>query len=143
MIIAEYLLGATKKEADFQSRNVKDSNEYKLNPVVFQRTFHQCETPDLDLFASLVSRQVPVYTSWKLNLYSKNRNAFQISWTHIQSYAFPPLSLSLSLSSLLTGCFHEGFEYNKTRGFRSAISAYHDPVEEVSVGQNDRVSALL
>ena len=124
MIIAEYLLGATNKEADFQSRNVKDSNEYKLNPEVFQKTFHQCGTPDLDLFASLVSRQVPLYMSWKLNPYSKNRNAFQISWTHVQSYAFPPLSLSLflslslSLSSLLTGCFHEGFEYNKTRGFR-------------------------
>ena len=35
-IIAEYLPGALSKEADMQSRTVKDSSEWKLNLVVFQ-----------------------------------------------------------------------------------------------------------
>ena len=35
-ITAEYLPGALNREADMQSRTVKDSSEWKLNPVVFQ-----------------------------------------------------------------------------------------------------------
>ena len=37
MIIAEYLLGALNKESNFQSQNIKHSNESKLNPQVFQK----------------------------------------------------------------------------------------------------------
>ena len=37
----EYLLAAGNKEADFQSRNVKDSSEWKLNLVVFQKIYHR------------------------------------------------------------------------------------------------------
>lgn len=50
MIIAKYLPWAMSKKADFQLRNVKNSNDYKLNLVVFQKTFHQCRTADLDHF---------------------------------------------------------------------------------------------
>lgn len=37
MITVEYLPGAMNQGADFQSRNVKDSREWKLKPVVFQK----------------------------------------------------------------------------------------------------------
>ena len=93
MISAEYHPGAINKEANFQPRNVKDSSEWKLNPVVFSKTFHWRGIPDLDLFVSRVSHQVSAYMSWKLDPQRKFRNAFQISWTHIQSYAFPSFSL--------------------------------------------------
>ena len=43
----------------------------------------------------------------------------------------------------LTDCFHEDYEYNTIAGFISAFSAYHNPIQGVSVRQNDRVSALL
>ena len=43
----------------------------------------------------------------------------------------------------LTECFHEGFQYNAIAGFRSAVSAYHDPIEGITIGLNPRVSALL
>ena len=39
--------------------------------------------------------------------------------------------------------FHDGYEHKANIGFRSAISAYHDPIQGVLVGQNGRVSALL
>ena len=43
----------------------------------------------------------------------------------------------------LTECFHEDFQFNTIAGFRSAISAYHDPIGRITVGSNSRVSALL
>ena len=92
-ITAEYLPGALNREADMQSRTVKDSSEWKLNPVVFQNLCKSWWTPDIDLFASRVSHQVPAYVSWKLDPYSKGRDAFQMRWTHTKGYAFPPFSL--------------------------------------------------
>ena len=50
-ITAKYPPGSVSKEADFQSRSVKDSIEWKLNPEVFQMICKQWETPNLDLFA--------------------------------------------------------------------------------------------
>ena len=43
----------------------------------------------------------------------------------------------------LTECFQEGFKYNIIAGFRSAISAYHDPIQGILVGKHPRVSHLL
>ena len=42
-----------------------------------------------DLFASCISCQLPTYISWKLDPYSQGRDAFQISWTNENVYAFP------------------------------------------------------
>ena len=43
----------------------------------------------------------------------------------------------------LTECFQESFKYNTIAGFRSAISAYHDSIQSISVGKHPRVSDLL
>ena len=43
----------------------------------------------------------------------------------------------------LTDCFHGGCQYNTIAGLRSAISAHHDPTEDITTGSNPRVSALL
>ena len=43
----------------------------------------------------------------------------------------------------LTECFQEGFKYITIAGFRSAISAYHDPIQGIPVGKQPRVSDLL
>ena len=43
----------------------------------------------------------------------------------------------------LTDCFHGGCQYNTIAGLRSAISAHHDPIEDITTGSNPRVSALL
>ena len=58
-ITAEYLPGAFNKEAYMQSRTVKDSSKWKLNLVVFQNFCKFWWTPDIDLFASRVSHEVP------------------------------------------------------------------------------------
>ena len=92
-ITAEYLPGILNQEADSESRSVKDSSEWKLKTAVFQKVCQARGTPSIDLFASRLSHQVPEYMSWKLDPYSKGRDAFQFSWSHLQAYAFPPFSL--------------------------------------------------
>ena len=43
----------------------------------------------------------------------------------------------------LTECIQEGFKYNIIAGFRSAISAYYDPIQGIPLGKHPRVSDLL
>ena len=45
--------------------------------------------PDIDLFASTISRQVPTCISWKLNPFSKGRDVLKITWTHLKIHGFP------------------------------------------------------
>ena len=43
----------------------------------------------------------------------------------------------------LTECFQEGFKCNTIAGFRSAISAYHNPIQVILVGKHPKVFDLL
>ena len=43
----------------------------------------------------------------------------------------------------ITECFHIGYEHCTIAGFRSTISAYHDPINGVAVAKKSRVTALL
>jgi len=63
------------------------------NPKIFQKICQARWTPSIDLFASRVSHQLPAYMSWKLDPFSKGRDAFQVQWTEMEGYAFPPFSL--------------------------------------------------
>ena len=51
-----------------------------------------------------------------------------------------PLNLVLEF---LSDSFDEGLEYNTIAGYRSAISAYHDPIDGNAVGKHPLVSSLL
>ena len=67
MITAEYLPVCLNHQADWKSRNQKDSTEWKLCPQVFQKICMKVGQPEIDLFASWMSNQLPAYCSWKLN----------------------------------------------------------------------------
>ena len=41
----------------------------------------------------MIPHQVPTYISWRLDPFSKGRDAFQITWTNLKGYAFSPFSL--------------------------------------------------
>lgn len=43
----------------------------------------------------------------------------------------------------LSDSFHEGLEHSTIAGYRSAISAYHEPIDGVAVGKHPLVSSLL
>jgi len=50
-------------------------------------------TPDINLFASRVSNQVPGYFSYREDLFSRGQDAFQQSWKYLCNYAFPPFAV--------------------------------------------------
>ena len=50
MISAEYLPTAMNEEPNFQSRTVKDSRKWRLNPVVFLKLCHRWGTPKFGSF---------------------------------------------------------------------------------------------
>ena len=77
-------------EADRENR---DSSEWKLNPTIFMKLCQMRGTPEINLFVSRVSHQLPQYISWKIYPFSQDRDAFQISWIHKFVYAFPPFEL--------------------------------------------------
>ena len=45
--------------------------------------------------------------------------------------------------NFLTYCFHESYNYNTIAGYRSAISAYHEPIDSFTVGEHPGLSTLL
>ena len=57
-LTAEYIPSELNKTPDWWSRNWKDSSEWKLNPIQFQRICDIFGIPDIDLFASRISHQV-------------------------------------------------------------------------------------
>ena len=68
----------------------KGVKRVETKPNSFSKNLSSVGTPDLDLFGSQVSHQVPAYVSWKLNPYNKSMDAFQTLWSHLRSYTFPP-----------------------------------------------------
>ena len=80
-------------EADRESRQTRDSSEWKLHPTIFMKLCQIRGTQEVDLFTSRVSHQLPLYISWRIDSFSQDRDAFQISWIHKFVYAFPPFEL--------------------------------------------------
>ena len=64
-ITAEWIPSHLNTIADWESRNVKDTAEWKLCPKVFRAICQTMEQPTVDLFASRISHQLKTYFSWK------------------------------------------------------------------------------
>ena len=88
-ITAKYLPGSMNEEADKESRQIRDSSEWKLNSNIFMKLCQVRRTLEMDLFASRVSHQLLQYISWKIYPFRQDRDAFQISWAHKFVYTFP------------------------------------------------------
>ena len=88
--IAQHLPEVLNVEAnDRESRDLRDSSKWKLDPQVFKKTCVALGTPDIDLFTWRVSHQTLQFMSWKLDPLSSGQDGFQISWNQIYTYAFP------------------------------------------------------
>ena len=90
---AKYLPSPLNVQADWQSRNVGDSSDWKLNPTVFRNICKILGQPDMNLFASRLCHQLQNYISWKPDPFSQGTDALQMSWSHQFPYAFPPFCL--------------------------------------------------
>lgn len=90
-ITAEYLPGMMNLETNRESRNLKDTGEWKMCTEAFKSICQARGTPDIDLFVSRISHQFLQYLSWKLNPFSRGQDAVQINWS--QTSSFPLIAL--------------------------------------------------
>ena len=75
---------------------IMKSEGYKRMEIVHRGIQMICQprgTPNIDLFASRISRQLLQYMFWKLDPFSRGQDAFQINWSRTFTYAFPPFAL--------------------------------------------------
>ena len=82
--------------ADSASRN-KNIADWQLHPTLVRRVFQKFGVPDIDLFATAMSAQVPAYFTWNLgDEYARGVDALalDLDWSiYNLPYAFPPFSL--------------------------------------------------
>ena len=90
---AEYLPGTENTRADWESRHHHDSSNWKLCPSVFEALNYLMGPLSIDLFASRINYQLPVYCSWKPDPGARTVDAFSISWARETPYLFPPFCL--------------------------------------------------
>jgi len=92
-LTAAHLPGSKNVEADFESRNQNEDTEWSLDKKIFQRVTNCFGQPDIDLFASRLNHQLPVYSSYKPDPNAKLVDAFSEHWGTNFSYVFPPFSI--------------------------------------------------
>ena len=61
---ASHLPGCENTEADRESWHFNDRTEWKLEPDIYHSITKQFGKPSIDLFASRLNKQCPVYASW-------------------------------------------------------------------------------
>ena len=95
--------------------------------------------------------RLPLEEIWKesATLIAETRRSgtithYESSWRKWHSWRvrrqIDPIKCPLThILDFLIERFHEGFQFNTIAGFRSAISAYHDPIESITVGWKSRV----
>lgn len=90
---AAYLPGKLNLVADTRSRKFNDNIEWMLDPKSFAKIIKQYGTPDIDLFASRLNHQLPMYVAWEPDPEAAAVDAFTLDWGNFFFYAFPPFCL--------------------------------------------------
>ena len=93
VIAAEHLPGVSNTAADYQSRLLQTSAEWRLNPEIFRAISMQLGPCRVDLFATRLNAQLERYICWKPDPFAMATDALQASWKGLQGYAFPPFCL--------------------------------------------------
>jgi hypothetical protein len=91
-IEAIHLSGVLNALADRQSRMRNESSDWKLQKSTFQLIRALWE-PKTDLFPSSWNRQLDRFVSWKPQPEAMAVDAFSLSWTNLEGYAFPPFNM--------------------------------------------------
>jgi len=90
---ASHLPGLSNVVADFESREVRTSAEWKLHEDVFRFICSTLGACEVDLFATRLNNQLSAYISWTPDPGAMETDAFQVNWMNLKGYAFPPFSL--------------------------------------------------
>ena len=70
-----------------------DNTEWKLHPVLFQKICKVYGTPEIDLFASRLNKQLEKYCSWKPDPGAYAIDSLSENWEKWFFYAFPPFNM--------------------------------------------------
>ena len=88
-------------EADEASRSGYDvlaDAEWQLNPKIFKVACENLKfSPQVDLFASRLNKQIDKFVSYKPDPDASFINAFTLDWGGLEFYAFPPFNLILKM----------------------------------------------
>jgi len=96
---ANHLPGHLNTVADRESRVSQDRWDWKLHPNIFQKINQTWGPCVLDLFASRLTHQLPVFYSWRPDPQAAATDAFLQDWSGKICYANPPWGLMLKVLS--------------------------------------------
>ena len=91
-IIPVYVPSAQNLHADFASR-FKKLPDLHLLPSVFHKICSRWGTPEIDLFASPQSAQLPQFMAWGNAKSAVAFDALSLPWSFDLAYVFPPIPL--------------------------------------------------
>ena len=93
LLSAQHIPGKSNCEADSLSRQFVSNLEWSLDQDVFDRLVAITFLPDIDLFASRLNAKLDQFVSWHPEPGALAVDAFSVSWSNQNFYAFPPFSL--------------------------------------------------
>lgn len=97
MPFASYINTKDNINADKLSRYDFADTEWELNHDAFMEIVRKFGQPKLDLFASRSNAKCKCYVSWKRDPDAWAIDAFTLSWSELDFYAFPPFSMILKM----------------------------------------------
>lgn len=93
ILSAEHLPGKWNVLADLESRQYRDSSDWRLEPSLFRALMTIRGPCQIDLFANRLNTQLPDFFSWRPDPQGLASDAFQQMWNTGRHYAFPPFCL--------------------------------------------------
>ena len=90
---ATHVPGVENSLADALSRGKVTPTEWSLNKVITSRIFLILGCPHIDMFASALNNQLPVFCSRYPHPQAWAMDALSIEWKNMFAYAFPPISI--------------------------------------------------
>jgi hypothetical protein len=96
-LIVSFVPGVDNIDADFESRHLKEKDEWSLHSDCAHFVFEKMGWPVWDLFASRHNAKTEKYISWFADPGSSLIDAFSHSWRGMIAYAFCPFNLVMKV----------------------------------------------
>jgi ribonuclease HI len=90
---AAHIAGNLNILPDQLSRVRIRQTEWSLHHSITCQIFALWDSPNIDLFASILNRKAPIFCSWIPHSQALATDALTISWDRMFAYAFPPICL--------------------------------------------------
>ena len=107
-ITASYIPGKENYNADVESRKKQTKLEWMLNQKIFTKIISKFQfQPEIDLFASRLNAQLPVFVLYHPDPETMHINTFSISWQSRPFYAFLPFAVIGKVLGVFIFCFYK------------------------------------